>query len=530
MKKKILSLTMVFVMLLGLMLPVKSLARERDLNVTRIAGSGRYETAVEVSKETFEESKYAIVASGENFPDALVGGTLASQIDAPILLTTKNSISTKVLNELERLEVEKVYLLGGTNTISTNVENTLKKSIKNVQRLAGENRVETAEKIAFVRHEFTGKRAMGDSVATMNGYNFADALSAAPFLGILAKEEISNTYLYPKSMGHAFMVFGGTNSVPKASLEKYRFAGSNRYGTAVEVAKAYDKFRDEKIDTIVLVDGTNYPDALASAPVASINNGAILLTDSKILSKEIKNFIDSNENIENIIIVGGNNSVSSSIEKELKGSDIIKPTDPTEPVKPEEPTAPEGSIASMSKKEVMELYNNQKPIDTSNDQIYDLVGKGTESVYLPAENFKIIDDLTLIFKDNQGYMRKLINPGIEVIPGDYVSEIGAGNYKWYLYGAKSTMEWMLYKGKPQKIWLQGIVSVDDKEICAELASGSGSSVGYLYDILISYGFAKHDKSFTNFTATGFASAQQKYERLAEKEERAKSIKFGIWAD
>lgn len=44
---------------------------------SRIQGKDRYETSVQVSKKSFTSSQYAVIASGENFPDALSGGGLS---------------------------------------------------------------------------------------------------------------------------------------------------------------------------------------------------------------------------------------------------------------------------------------------------------------------------------------------------------------------------------------------------------------------------------------------------------------------
>ena len=97
-----------------------------------------------------------------------------------------------------------------------------------------------------------------------------------------------------------------------------RIAGQNRYKTAIEIAKAYKPVLKRSIDTVVLVDGTNYPDALASGTVATMNNGAILLTEPGKLNEDTKAFIQEN-NIQNVIIVGGEKSVSKNVENELKG-------------------------------------------------------------------------------------------------------------------------------------------------------------------------------------------------------------------
>ncbi|QQK07732.1 cell wall-binding repeat-containing protein [Miniphocaeibacter halophilus] len=320
MKKKVLSLMLALTFTFSSLLPATSLADNKKLNVKRIAGSGRYETAVEASKKTFERSKYAVVASGEKFADALVGGTLATQIEAPVLLVNKNSVPSVVTTEIKRLEVEKVYLLGGTST----VENSLKQLGVSVERLAGRNKAYTAQEIAKARAKHLGIDTNWTEFAAIDANNYADALSAAPFVSQLnyfiplIPIEKGNT-----SSAHT-VALGGTNSVTKSTTEKKRYAGSNREGTAVEIAKAYEEELNKEINTVVLVHGYDYPDALASAPVASMNNGVILLTNSKTLSKETKSFIDNNDNIKNVIIVGGENSVSKNIERELRG-EVITP-------------------------------------------------------------------------------------------------------------------------------------------------------------------------------------------------------------
>lgn len=318
MKEKILAILTILVLTICFV-PTETKADGRNLNVERISSNNRYRTSVEVSRRTFSNSEYVIIASGEDFPDALVGGTLASQIDAPILLVSKNSISQDVLDEIIRLSTKKVFLLGGTGTISGPIGDRIKNLGVKVQRVYGSNRVETAKAIEKIRYDFASYIIPGDYYAVVSGTGFADALAAAPFVGQMDPV----TYLFPY-MGNIstgktyYMAFGGTNSVPKGYAERIRYSGSNRYSTAVKIAEAYRTQLKQIIDTVVIVDGNNYPDALSSASVASMNNGAVLLTDSKSLSKETENFIRGNSNIENIIIVGGEGSVSKNVENQLK--------------------------------------------------------------------------------------------------------------------------------------------------------------------------------------------------------------------
>lgn len=295
----------------------KSFAK-RNIDIVRYSGRSRYETAVVSSRGTFSSSRYVVIASGEGYADALVGGTLATQLKAPILLTGKDNISTSVLGELERLQVKVVFLLGGDSTISPKVYNLLISKGYKVERVFGHNRLETAIKVREMRFKYAEFITPGERIAVVDGFGYADSLSAAPFVGQMTP----TTYLYPYVKGKMnsipyYMAFGGTSSVPEGFSEKVRYSGRSRFETSVEVAKAYSLRLNKIVDTIVLVDGNNYPDALSSAPISALNNGAILLTQKDKLPGSIADFIRNNKNIKKVIIVGGQGSVSKNVEREI---------------------------------------------------------------------------------------------------------------------------------------------------------------------------------------------------------------------
>jgi N-acetylmuramoyl-L-alanine amidase len=89
-----------------------------------------------------------ILASGENFPDALCAAPLATKYQAPILLTSKNSLPSAVENEINRLKPKNAILVGGTGAISDNIKTTLQNKGINVIRISGASRYETSLEIA----------------------------------------------------------------------------------------------------------------------------------------------------------------------------------------------------------------------------------------------------------------------------------------------------------------------------------------------------------------------------------------------
>lgn len=90
-----------------------------------------------------------------------------------------------------------------------------------------------------------------------------------------------------------------------------RISGSNRYETCVRVS---EQAFPNGANTVYVVSGTSFPDALCVAPLAS--NGPILLTDPNRLPPEVAAEIRRLKP-KKVVIVGGLASVSNTVEAEL---------------------------------------------------------------------------------------------------------------------------------------------------------------------------------------------------------------------
>lgn len=299
-------------------------APSQKMDIQRIAGSNRYKTAQALS-QTWKSSHYAVVASGENYPDALVGGTLAAQreVNAPVLLVTKDSLPVETAAEIRRLGVQQIYLMGGEATISAAVEKELGK-LAPVQRVSGKDRYATAEAIKKLRSEIYVEKGGLPSLHRMifaNGTTFAEALVAAPW--VAQKHEVTTQgeqqfYLMLARPGQD--VYGYRSVGPQSSVRNDGgniVYGENDYDTAVHIARLYDSELGKYVDTVVIVDGSDYPDALAAGPYVAQQNAALLLTDTNQLPTYVSAFIKE-KGIKKVIIIGGERSVSSAIVKQLE--------------------------------------------------------------------------------------------------------------------------------------------------------------------------------------------------------------------
>ena len=81
----------------------------------------KYQTATNLAEKYFSKSQNMILASGENFPDAVSAGPLATWLEGPILLSAKGSIENQTLN-LIRDKADKLIIIGGQNAISKELE------------------------------------------------------------------------------------------------------------------------------------------------------------------------------------------------------------------------------------------------------------------------------------------------------------------------------------------------------------------------------------------------------------------------
>jgi Putative cell wall-binding domain len=136
----------------------------------RLAGADRYITSLKVAQDGWNSSYYAILACGEDYPDALSSVPLAKKYDAPILLTHRTYIDSSVLEELKSLNVGKVFVIGGTGSVNDRILSQLNSLGMQTERIGGADRYETSVKIA----EKFGKV---DTLTVATGQDYADAIS-----------------------------------------------------------------------------------------------------------------------------------------------------------------------------------------------------------------------------------------------------------------------------------------------------------------------------------------------------------------
>jgi putative cell wall-binding protein len=95
---------------------------DTDDEVTRLAGSNRYETSALIAARFPGSAPEAYVATGARFPDALSGAARAAWAGGPMVLVPGPSVPASIGTQLRRLSPEAIRVLGGPDAVSDTVQ------------------------------------------------------------------------------------------------------------------------------------------------------------------------------------------------------------------------------------------------------------------------------------------------------------------------------------------------------------------------------------------------------------------------
>lgn len=241
--------------------------------------------SVKLSKSTFSKSEAVIIAEENSTVDILASAPLSGSMKAPLLLTKQGGLDKRVLEEMGRLGVKKVFFTSGDNMIDEKVKNELELKGYEVVDFSAKDRYETANNIAryLIKNDSDVEKFI-----LVNGENFADAAAISTFAYqkrvpiLLTNNKIinSNTLKIVDS-NRLLLIIGGENSVSKKHVDKLndmyiktgRIAGKDRYETSREVVRSF--FINTK--KLMVVNGKNIKGGILTAAYTGENNRPLLL-------------------------------------------------------------------------------------------------------------------------------------------------------------------------------------------------------------------------------------------------------------
>lgn len=258
---------------------VKSEIQAMGITVNRIAGSSKYDTALEVAKkiDAISDISKIAVANGEVLADAVSVAAPAAQNEMPIILAhPKNGLDDKTKSYIDKQGVKTSYVIGGTNSVSDTTQNSLPGTKK---RLEGSGRQDTN---AAVVKEFYTSSSYDNVYVTKSGQvNTQDEIADALAVGVLAAKEQDPVMIVGKSLANSqrnlledkkfTQITEIGNGIPSASISSIKDTQENSDGGNVSG------------DTINTDTVSELKDALRYA-----NNGDVIkFSPNKTISEDI---------------------------------------------------------------------------------------------------------------------------------------------------------------------------------------------------------------------------------------------------
>ncbi|AHF07963.1 cell wall-binding repeat-containing protein [Desulfitobacterium metallireducens] len=145
-------------------------------NIERIGGQDRFDTNNLITQKiNAPKNTPVVIASGENFPDALSISSIASSKGYPILLVGSEGMPQGVKDFLTSDQPSQVYIIGGIGAVPESIKAQVQSLVPStsITRLSGADRYETAGQIlkTFSLNP--------ENLYLASGNNFPDALAGS---------------------------------------------------------------------------------------------------------------------------------------------------------------------------------------------------------------------------------------------------------------------------------------------------------------------------------------------------------------
>jgi hypothetical protein len=258
-----------------------------------------------------EGSKYAVLATGADFKDALAASYLAGWLSAPVVLVSPNvKLNGPVKSALATLKVSKVYTVGAA------VTDTMRKSVftGSYTKVSPKGTDGVAEAIDVVKY-VTGtlKKTKPTSVFITTTSGFADAMSTAayvanpklnmPVLYVKGLNDASKASSYVKSLKtvKTTYVLGSTKVVSAKAASQFkgvkRVYGTDRNFTAAAAFATFSPLvakgnADGHLHSVGMAAGSDFADALGAGAAQAHLGGAVMITPPTKVGVDVHAVLD----------------------------------------------------------------------------------------------------------------------------------------------------------------------------------------------------------------------------------------------
>lgn len=268
-----------------------------------IVGEDRYETMVKVSQKRWEKSEEAVLINSNSMVDAISASPFAYKNDIPMFFIEQGNLNTTIKDELIRLEVENVYLIGGELSIDKFVENSLNELNINTERIAGESGFDTTLLLA---KEIMNKNKKYSIALANKEYGIPNGISFVPIAQrnnipiIMINEDNEDEVLAfaKENKIEKVYILGNEEQISKSLESKLkktiRINGKDRFDTNKQIIQTF--YNDNDLKHVYITKGgidtqVDFLNTLSISQIAARENAPVILSRDT-MDKDLLTFLE----------------------------------------------------------------------------------------------------------------------------------------------------------------------------------------------------------------------------------------------
>ena len=279
-------------------------------SVVRKTGTNRYSYATALSKSVLTTASTAVLVGSKSWMNAMAAAPLARTVGGPVLVSSRTKLPKTTRNELARLNVDRVIIVGGTGDVSSSVRRYLLGKHYSVTRISGADSYATANAVARSIAARNGG-TVPDGKVVVVGKNYVNALSASavaarrgwPLLHTSRATLRTSTRRTLRAIGAAStLVVGGTGTVSSKVRSKLpsptRISATPSTAVPTRLAQWATERYPESFsgERIYLASSSLWYYGLG-LPAAAATQGSLVLVTGSTLASPVRSYYTLNSDI-----------------------------------------------------------------------------------------------------------------------------------------------------------------------------------------------------------------------------------------
>ncbi|WP_101773105.1 cell wall-binding repeat-containing protein [Peptostreptococcus faecalis] len=286
----------------------------QQYKINSYTGDSRFTTVNKVVSKRFKKADTAILINTESIDQVVSTSSYAYSKNMPVFYIEKERVLKDVYDQMEKLGVKKVVLVGGPNSIAPTVERSLKRNGYKFEKIIESPGINLSLKMAELQN--SEKKIDSIAVVTGNEFDLPNAISFSPYAqnknipiivmsnreeDVVKLKEFINKYRIKKTYLIGNEGYFNTN-IEKILPEMEKVTGKDRYDVNIKIIDKF--FSDENNGKVYISKGGEILhkrhiasgqliNAMAISPLAADNNAPLMFINNNYFSSEENEMIKS---------------------------------------------------------------------------------------------------------------------------------------------------------------------------------------------------------------------------------------------